>query len=326
LLFAAAAALPDGASGRTSTRHFHMSERCTGSARTFGFCHAAVLMAAVLVLLPGSGAAISSDAPDLKTVLRRAADYTAGYHEQLSSIVAEERYVQRTGPMFTNRVPLPGARPTDQERVLRSDFVIVRGVGVGSPWLGVREVLEVDGRPVEGEHGRIEALLADTRSGKAARLRALADAQARFNLGDLYRTINVPTLALEFLLQDRQDRFRFKRSGTAALRGVSAWTVSFEERTRPTLIQTPEGRDVVSKGVFWIEPETGAVLRTELRTGEGRGRGPHSIILVSYARNERFDMLLPDDMNELYLTGRSRIEGHASYSRFRRFETDVRIK
>jgi hypothetical protein len=47
---------------------------------------------------------------------------------------------------------------------------------------------------------------------------------------------------------------------------------------------------------------------------------------VSYTHDERFDMLLPDDMNELYLTGRWRIEGHATYSNFRRFETDVRIR
>jgi hypothetical protein len=187
-------------------------------------------------------------------------------------------------------------------------------------------VLEVDGQAVAGEHGRLEALLADRHAGVAARLRALADAQAAYNLGDLYRTINVPTLPLEFLQHDRQDRFRFTRSGSAELHGVNVWIVAFRERVRPTLIRTPEGRDVVSAGAFWIEPGTGALLRTELRAGENLGRRLHSLILVSYARNDRFDMLLPDDMNELYVTGRSRIEGHATYGRFRRFETDVRIK
>jgi hypothetical protein len=261
--------------------------------------------------------------PDLKTVLGRAAEYSAAYLEKLSSIVAEERYVQRSGSNPASRTPLPGPRTRDEERVLRSDFVIVPGLGAGSPWLGVREVLEVDGRPIEGEHGRIEALLSDTRADTASRLRALADLQARYNLGDLYRSINVPTLPLEFLLRDRQDRFRFKRSGIAALRGVPVWIITFKERQRPTLIRTPDGRDVVSEGSFWIEPGTGAVLRTELRVG---GSNLHSIILVSYAQNQRFDMLVPDDMNELYVTRRSRIEAHATYSRFRRFETDARIK
>ena len=34
-------------------------------------------------------------------------------------------------------------------------------------------------------------------------------------------------------------------------------------------------------------------------------------------------MLLPDDMNELYITRRERIEGHATYSNFRRFEVET---
>jgi hypothetical protein len=284
-------------------------------------------MAGIGIYAPRAAAAPADREPDLKIVLGRAAEYVAGYLETLSSIVAEERYVQRTSPARVNAAPpLPGRAAGERERMMRSDFVIVRGLDAGSPWLGVREVLEVDGRPVEGEHGRIEALLSDPRGGTAGRLRALADAQARFNLGDLYRTINVPTLPLEFLLRDRQDRFRFKRSGTAELHGVKAWTVTFRERVKPTLIRTPEGRDVVSTGVFWIEPETGVVVRTELRAGENLGPRLNSLILVSYARNERFDIFLPDDMNELYLTGRSRIEGHATYGRFRRFETDVRIK
>jgi hypothetical protein len=284
------------------------------------------LLIIMTMIGPGGSVFAAGDdrEPDLDTVLGLAADYAAAYLETLSSIVAEERYVQRSGSDVVNRAPLPGPRTGQQERVLRSDFVIVPGLGAGSPWLGIREVLEVDGRPIEGEHGRIEALLSDTRADTASRLRALADRQASYNLGGLYRTINVPTLPLEFLLRDRQDRFRFKRSGIAAMRGVRVWTVTFKERQRPTLIRTPEGRDVISEGVFWIDPGTGAVLRTELRAGLGRSL--RSIILVSYAHHERFDMLLPDDMNELYLTGRKRIEARATYSRFRRFETDVRIR
>ena len=286
------------------------------------------LVAAVLagVLLPSASPA-EQKSPDLKTVLRRAADYVADYHEKLSSMVAEERYVQRSGNALGPS--LPGPQPAQDgvhERRLISDFVIVPGLGAGSPWIGVREVLEVDGRPIEGEHGRLEALLSDARANRAGRLRALADEQAKYNLGDLYRTINVPTMPLEFLLRDRQDRFRFKRSGSAELHGARLWSVSYEERVRPTLIRTPEGRDVVSAGVFWIDPETGAVHRSELRAGENLGGRLRSIILVSYARNDRFDMLLPDDMNELYITPRTQIEGHATYGRFRRFETDVKIR
>ena len=260
--------------------------------------------------------------PDLKTVLQRAAEYTEQYHHRFVALVAEERYVQRMGP----DAPRPGQRPFTQERVLKSEYVIVRDFAGSNSWLGVRDVYEVDGEPVNGDRTRLQALLGDSSRPLAARVRALADLQTKYNLGDLYRTINVPTLALEFLLADLQPRFRFKHKDSTDFRGTPVWIVTFDERERPTIIRTPDGHDVRSEGSFWIDPSTGAVLRTELRAGHIPGRPLRSIILVSYSRNERFDMLLPDDMNELYFTGRTRIEGHATYANFRRFETDVKIK
>jgi hypothetical protein len=274
----------------------------------------------VLPVLLVTGAARAD--PDLKTVLQRAGQYAGDYHQQFTALVAEERYVQRVGPNDTGR----GGLPPRQERTLTSDYVIVRDFAGSNTWLGVRDVYAVDGEPVNADRTRLQALLGDATRPLAARVRALADLQAKYNLGELYRTINVPTLALEFLLPDRQPRFRFKRKGTTEFRGMPVWIVTFEERERPTIIRTPEGRDVRSEGAFWIDPATGAVVRSELRAGQIPGRPLHSIIIVSYTHNERFNMFLPDDMNELYLTGRTRIEGHATYRNFRRFETEVRIK
>lgn len=261
--------------------------------------------------------------PDLETVLQRAAQYAEDYHQRFTALVGEERYVQRVGRASPRGVAPP---PFEQVRTLLSDYVIVRDFAGSNSWLGVRDVYEVDGEAVNEDRTRLQNLLGDTTRPLAARVRALADLQAKHNLGDLYRTINVPTLALEFLLEDRQPRFRFKRKDVATFRGRPVWIVTFEERERPTIIRTPEGRNVRSDGAFWIDPSTGAVLRSELRAGQIPGRPLRSIIIVSYTHDERFDMLLPDDMNELYLTGRSRIEGHATYSNFRRFETDVRIR
>jgi hypothetical protein len=267
---------------------------------------------------------LGSPEPDLKTVLQRAAAYASDYHERFTALVAEERYVQRVGPDPAR--PSTAVVSAARERVLKSDYVIVRDFAGSNSWLGVRDVFDVDGEPVNADRTRLQSLLSDTTHSLAQRVRALADLQAKYNLGDLYRTINVPTLALEFLLADRQPRFRFKRTGTTVFRGAPVWIVTFEERDRPTIIRTPEGRDVRSSGTFWIDPSTGAVLRSELRAGQIPGRPLHSIIIVSYTRNARFDMLLPDDMNELYITGRTRIEGHATYTNFRRFETEVKIK
>ena len=264
------------------------------------------------------------DEPSLKTILGRAAAYSADYHQRFKVLVAEEHYVQRVGP---ERTPAEAPRKgLDRERSLKSDYILVPDFAGANTWLGVRDVLEIDGEPVTTDRTQVRELLEDTSRPLASRLRALADQQAKYNIGDLYRTINVPTLPLVFLLPDRQPRFRFKHTGETTFQDTRVWIVSYEEKERPTIIKTPEGGDVMASGSFWIDPATGAVLRTELRAGQTPGRPLHSLILVGYAYNSRFEMLLPDDMNELYLTGRSRIEAHATYSNYRRWEAEARIK
>jgi hypothetical protein len=280
----------------------------------------------VVCLALGSLATVTgrSDEPSLKTVLGRAAAYSTDYHQRFKVLVAEEHYVQRVGPERTP-ADLP-RKGLDRERTLKSDYILVPDFAGANTWVGVREVLEIDGEPVTTDRTQVRELLEDTSRPLASRLRALSDQQARYNIGDLYRTINVPTLPLVFLLPDRQPRFRFKHTGETTFRDTPVWIVSYEEKDRPTIIKTPEGGDVTSSGTFWIDPLTGAVLRTELRAGQAPGRPLHSLILVGYSYNSRFEMLLPDDMNELYLTGRSRIEAHATYSNYRRWEAEARIK
>jgi len=275
-------------------------------------------------LFLASFAPVHADQPNLKTVLARAAKYATDYHQRFRVLVAEENYVQRVEP---DRPPAGDARPSgQQERLLKSDYILLHDFAGANSWVGVREVLEVDGEPVTTDRDRLRAILEDTTQPLLSRIRALADQQAKYNLGDLYRTINVPTLPLEFLLPDRQPRFHFKHKGSTTVQERPVWIVSFEERDRPTIVRTPQGGDITSSGSFWIDPANGAVIRSELRTGQVPGRPLTTIILVSYTPNNRFDMLLPDDMNELYLTRRTRIEGHATYSNYRRWEAEARIK
>jgi hypothetical protein len=284
-----------------------------------------VLLVSWVLLLVASSAPLLADEPNLKTVLERAAAYALEYHQRFTVLVAEERYVQRVGPARPATLDNPSPLPLRQERLLKSDYILLHDFAGANSWVGVREVLEVDGQPA-ADRERFRAILDDTSQPLVSRIRALADQQAKYNLGDLYRTINIPTLPLEFLLPDRQPRFRFKHKGSTTVQDRPVWIVSYEERDRPTIIRTPDGRDIESSGSFWIDPTSGAVVRSELRTGQLPGRPLSTIILVSYAHNTRFDMLLPDDMNELYLAGHARIEGHATYSNYRRWEAEVRIK
>lgn len=252
-------------------------------------------------------------------VLRRAAAYVDDYRRRLETIVAEERYVQRSSSDSADAAGSP------EERTLRSDYMLLPGVPGENPWFAFRDVFEVDGQPVAEERGRLEGWLADSRSSLLQKARALAIEQARYNIGPVMRTINVPTLALEILTRRNQERFRFRRSGTTTIDGIDALIMTFEERRRPTMIRTPDGRDLPATGTLWIEPATGRVLRTELRTGERARDRIEAVITVTYVFVPRLDLLLPGTMEERYLGRDTDIACRADYSNFRRFETDARI-
>jgi hypothetical protein len=253
-----------------------------------------------------------------RDVLRAAGSYSERYHEAFTTIVAEEHYVQHaTSPSSKDS--------TAQTRILRSDVMLIRGAAGESAWFFFRDVFEVDGRPVSGTRGRLESWYQESRDSFMHKARALALEQARFNLGDILRTINAPLFPLELLLPRHQDRFRFRLSGNDVVNGTAVITVTFQERRRPTMIRTLTGDDVDARGTFWIEPATGRVLKSELRTGEANRRDVQAVITVTYGANERLMMLVPVSMEETYDFTSIHITGTASYSNFRRFETDARI-
>lgn len=283
------------------------------------------LPAAILFAI---SAGMPAQRPSLGQVLERAGTYAEGYHEAFTTIVAEEHYVQRiVSPMRSSSGTwaLQTIGDDDEQRTLRSDVMLVRGVAGRDAWFFFRDVFEVDGRPVNSARGRLESWFRESRDSFVHRARALALEQARYNLGDILRTINVPLIALEFLLPRHQERFRFRHAGDTVVSGATVASVTYEERRRPTMIRTPDGDDIEAHGTFWIEPATGRVLRTELRTGERNGSQVRATIVVTYSSNERLGMLVPVSMQERYSSGSHEITGLASYSNFRRFETDARI-
>jgi hypothetical protein len=274
-----------------------------------------------LLVIPLCGTLLSAPAaqrPSLRDVLGSAGTYSERYHDAFTTIVAEERYLQRA-------TAASDAAKGAEERLLRSDVMLVRGAAGESTWFFFRDVFEVDGQPVSGTRGRLESWYQESRDSFMHKARALAIEQARFNLGDVLRTINVPLFALEFLFPRNQDRFRFRMSADGVVDGTRVTTVTFQERRRPTMIRTLDGEDVDVRGTFWIEPATGRVLKTELRTGEGNRRRIRAVITVTYAPNERLLMLVPASMDETYAFKSIHITGTAMYSNFRRFETEARI-
>lgn len=251
--------------------------------------------------------------PPLDSVLRRAGQYVVDYEPQISRVVAREEYVQKL---------LVERRGGYESRRLVSDFLFLRLPGRRGSWLGIREVLEVDGLPVSGS-GRIDAAAAASPADIERLAHVLAFENAKYNIGGFQRTVNVPFVVLSWLHPGFRDQFKFRSAGVERMDGIDASRLEFEERERPTIIRTPDGEDVVSRGTIWLDPDSGRVLRTELRN---RPKPIAATIGVRFAWHEPLGIMVPISMRERYTERRGTLECEASYSDFRRFDVVSTIR
>ena len=282
----------------------------------------ALLIAALLPSLP-------AEQPDLRAVMARAGAYVAKYQQDFSLLLADERYVQEVAN--ATKAPAGGAKRTpggagaaSETRVLVSEFALVRVEAADRTlWLAFRDVVEVDGRPVRDREERLQRLFRTPPANALAQAQAIAFASARYNIGDVMRTVNVPTLALEFLEPAAQARSRFRKTAEEMVGGVRAWVVRFEERARPTRIRTTRAQDVKTKGRVWIDPDTGRILKSEIDAQLQRGL--RARITTAYAPDERLGLWVPVEMKEAYEMESRTLTGTATYTNFRRFETEVKV-
>ena len=231
------------------------------------------------------------------------------------------------------RYPLGTSTRTNQllptHRELKSDLLMVKPAG-GDRWMQFRDVFDVDGKPVRDRNERLMQLFVSPSASSASQAERIIDESSRYNIGNLQRTVNVPVLALVILDTANQHRFRFKRTdhaepllgrGAVAMPG-DVWVVEYQEVQRPTMIRTTNDRDLAARGRFWIEPATGHVLASELIAEDPTIKGT---IDVDYQREPAIGLLVPSAMRERYEIRRdgSRVDGTASYGRFRQFQVNV---
>jgi hypothetical protein len=146
---------------------------------------------------------------------------------------------------------------------------------------------------------------------------------ARFNIGNVQRTINVPVLALIFLRHINQSSFSFVLRRRERLESKDVEVIDYEERATPTIVQGAEGRNVPSHGRFWIESNAGRVIRSELRIDDIVEK-MHIIITTRFTGDSSFGVLVPFEMREEYLLDSGeRIHGVATYSNFRQFKVNT---
>lgn len=214
----------------------------------------AAVIAALPWLAPVSPAAQAPAAPTLETVLERVGRYVATYGEKAALVVSVEKYTQS--------VALEGVENMPKPRQLVAEFALVK-TGDGS-WIGFRDVVEVDGRPVGDRRDRLVSLMTAA-SAEQSELTRIANESARFNVGPVVRNFNVPTTTLMLFTPANLPRFAFTNKGSKTINGQRTWELAFKEERRPTFVMTRGGTDVPVEGSLWVIPEDGTVVRTRLK-------------------------------------------------------------
>jgi len=261
---------------------------------------------------------------ELEGVLALAATYFADYEKALSSVVAEEDYLQRySRPLSVvsnlgGDVP-PGTDYAVRERRLKSDFLLVQTSTV-SGWIPFRDVFEVDGKGVRDREERLKKLFLDAPATAVSQANVIMKESARYNLGDLARTINIPTLPLLLIDVRNRDRFAWKRGGDQTVEGVRTRRLEFEELARPTLIHSSQGEDVPIAGTLWIDPMSGRLVKGRIRSGRQTITMEMTVI---FRPNDSLGVWVPAQMEELYKVRGQTIEGTARYANFRRFQVQT---
>lgn len=282
---------------------------------------ALVCAVAILPLLP---AGVSAQ----KAIAQRAADYVASYQRELIAIVADEAYVQDIRSQIPEDPGAPRSRSTAGEV-----FFIFTAPSRG--WMAIRDVQTVDGAPAP-ERTDVRAILATLPPREVGeRMRSY---NARYNIGRIVRTINEPTLALLSLDEGHRSRFRFETKNREEVDGHALIWLAFEEKERPTLIRSLQGRPVFMKGELLVEIANGRIWESRL-TATVEGTAVE--LVTKYRFDQRLGLMLPIVFRELYEQGKAartrgkttdtsaeyeQIACEATYSNFRRFEVLSRIR
>jgi hypothetical protein len=252
-------------------------------------------------------------APSLNSVLSAAGSYLREYENQLTFLLAQERYSQR----------VLGLKGRERARRVMTGELFVTFVPGDQFWISVHDVAEVDGQPVPDRED-LQRLL---ESGSIQHVaRSLMERNARFNLGTVRRNFNEPTLALRLLESDHQRKVKFDRKAVAVEDGVTLMTIGFKESAEPTLVRGDDGAQLSSTGDVVIEAETGRVRRTYIRF---RHQTITAEMTAVFAPEPKLNLWVPSTFSERY----ERRDGteeviicDSEYTDYRRFESRARIR
>ena len=262
--------------------------------------------------------------PQRADLLLRIHAYVERFQRELPSIVAEEHYVQ-----VVSSTKSPSAEAVENgrleavasdKRVLRSDVMMVTAPGT-SGWVLFRDVFEVDGQRIRDREDRLLALLQSPDADATAQARRLAAESARYNLGRVQRTTNLPDSALLYLKAASASRMNFDAPRAATpVDGAETLVIRFRETARPTIVTSLRGTNVPASGQVWAHAATGAIVKVEFKLSDMSTDG---VFVVEFAFDEVSGLRLPQKMAERYTSPNEDVRATAQYSNVRRFNVST---
>ncbi|CAN5835103.1 hypothetical protein BH18ACI5_BH18ACI5_04980 [soil metagenome] len=140
---------------------------------------------------------------DLSTrgLVDAAARYVTDYQQQLTAVVADETYTQEV------RAQVPEQRGAPRSRSMRSEMFFMFAP-FEHQWMAIRDVADVDGVAL-ADRPDLRASLQTLPATEVAA--SFKRSNSRFNIGQVTRNFNEPTLALVVLDSDHRSRFKFER-------------------------------------------------------------------------------------------------------------------
>jgi hypothetical protein len=257
----------------------------------------------------------SAQKPVLADVLQRGAEYVASYAKRASGAVIEEEYLL---------IEIGSARMSVPTRI-GSHLVYINLNG--KPMV-LRDVFAIDTKPVREKTLRITELLTKPTMASWQRAQEFARENAHYFLAELILRLSDPTVVLQFMAAEHQEKFTYRPDGNKKMNGAAVVGIRFQEPTargKKYFLGTPG--NAAASGRFWLDPTTGAIHQTELWI---EAPTETARVQVSYAFHPTLDLWLPKETTETYemrqaagggstmgastYAARHLVEGKATYS------------
>jgi hypothetical protein len=262
-----------------------------------GCAYAKLTLAGVAVLgLSALSPAVAQQDP-AAAVRERVATYVQRFVDDLTNVVAEERYVQEF-------------RQAADRRRLRSDFLLVKYPGEERRYQTFRDVLEVDGRPVRDQQTRITQLFLEPFASAVTRAGEIEAASFRQSLRR-GRLVD-PLQAIAHLQAFYQPQLEFSVASADRSAGADVIELHFTQITPAGVSRVP------LRGKALVVEQTGRVIRTELTVG---ARANVSVTTTEFGFNAALRIDVPLRMRDAVpASGTDEFIGTAEYTNFRRFQ------